>query len=374
MAIDVARPSQLRRPVSSPLPKTRTTPPKRGHGPHWRPSINRLLQSTPLELPKTCRVRSKKSCDRSPYLELPQELQDIIESYLSSADLLCLRQTCAAQRHAESVSHINPAFDLPFTMSLQVHSLRARLDRDYYHVICEHDNILLLSDRHYACSFCHTLHSWKHFSQAQVLKPPQNRRCKFVLRNYLVCGNYWTSPTDLRELLETLTANDERFDRTLLHDVPDPRKGLDPSKSPNNIPVSTIVENTPHIARDRSAFSTSVHGLKFTHHFHLQSHPDEHLQPAIYRFASALESPRRSVLAICPHLTVNSAGMRLGLMQDVNRGLIGECPEKACKTVFGWFECESETKGWRDLCFKVERRFGWLESLGGEFWGSQTVK
>lgn len=344
-------------------------------GPHWRPSINSLLRMPDARL---CRwdgpgdaEYSHEHC-RSQYLDLPRELQDIIESYLSHADLLCLRQTCTLQRRGDSFAHTHSALTFQLVEPLQIFSYRSRLDREYYPLLCELETNPRLIEKHAACSFCHTLHPTKSFTKSQLTRPPSVRRCSLALRNYLICGNFWANPLELRDILTNLDPDGGDPDHSKVHDFT-PRIEHANSKLPLPVPIATIIENTLHICKDRAYFSISPHGLTLTHHFHLQSQAPSPFGPAVFSFASALASPRRGVSAICPHLTVHSAGIRLGRMQSLADGFSGECPEKACETVFGWFVCDSETTGWRDLCFRVERRFAWVEALESEFWKSQTM-
>lgn len=344
-------------------------------GPHWRPSINSILRMPDVRLRRASEDHvSGRSNEhtRSRYLDLPRELQDIIESYLSHADLLCLRQTCSQQRRGDSFARNHSAFTLQLVDPMQIYSYRSRMDREHYPLLCALETHPRLIKTHAACSFCHSLHPIKSFTRPQLSRPPSSRRCALALRNYLICGNFWANPLELRDILIQLDPNSDDPDRSAIHRFT-PSIGQTNVKVPPPRPIATIIENTLHISMGRAHFSLSSHGLTLTHHFHLQSQAPSRYGPAVFSFAAALASPRRGVLAICPHLTVHSAGLRLGRMQSLVDGFNGECPEKACETVFGWFVCEGETKGWRDLCFRVERRFAWVEALDNEFWRSQTM-
>lgn len=368
-----SQPSQPIKPISKLLKdsigkvirKKPEEPPLDHHcGPHWRPSLNSILISSgswTSESELESRPQEAQSTVSSGLLQLPAELRDSIEEYLRPADGICLRQTSQKLRYESRGCIEVRDLDAP-----NRHSLRVRLDRDYLPTLCALEQTSQLSNKLAVCSFCRSVHWRKRFTSPQLKLPPATRECSAVSRRYLVCGHYWVYPATLRQALDDALEVDDD-EKTIHRCISEVRDSL--GRMPTEDILSQAIENNPRLPDSRTRMFIDNTGLVLRHHFHLQSQSTT--LPIGWNFAAALASPRKGIFAVCPHLTVHSAGIRLGRLDNVAEEYTGSCHERACRTIFGWFECESEFLGWDDLCFRVERRFGWLENVCDEFWRAQ---
>lgn len=333
-------------------------------GPHWRQSINIVLsnlrvsdghcESVQRNIPEITHGTSK-------LLDLPKELRHLIEENLPRADAVCLRQTCQKLQHESkwpvAVSDLS---------ARQLYSLRKRLDRECFSILCALEDDNKLGNHTAACSFCLSLHEKKKFPTYQLKLPPQERVCTAVSKRYLICGHYWTQPAVLRLALEDVLATGR--DQFPIHHWM-PRKAPNQFPEKAHIVLSRAIENNNRLYERRSNIFVEDTGLAVEHHFHLQSQSTT--LPIGWNFAAALANPQKGIIPTCPHLTIQGAGIRLGIQDAVADQYTECCPDQACKTDFGWFECASDTLGWEDLCFRVVRRFGWLENITDAFWRSQ---
>lgn len=323
-------------------------------GPHWRRSVNCTLLKSGCSEPSPLSQRSTCDVDDvvSGFLLLPKELRDAVEEHLPRADVVCLRQTCRRLRDESKSTAVVQSLT-----PRQLYSIRSRLDREGFHELCE------LEGRdewrsHLVCSFCLTLHDMKRFSSLQLSVSPRQRVCTASLKKYLVCGHYWTHPVVLRNALqEVLATGREQF--PMHHWIQDK----------DDIALARAIEKNNRTSEQRTTLLVDDSGLVVQHHCHLQSRST--MLPIGWNFAAALSNPTRGILGICPHLTVHSAGIRLGIQDEVANQCTQRCPDEACRTSFGWFECPGERAGWEDLCFRVVRRFGWIEDVNDAIWRSQ---
>ena len=337
-------------------------------GPHWRPSINELLfhsgsWTCHSTIPPTKETDVSNTFSR--LLALPTELLQQIEECLAPSDAVSLRQTCRKLRYEALY-----LFEVPFLDFLDSQSLRKRLDRDYFSVLCVLEHNGQLNHKLAACSFCLSIHGTKQFPAEQLKFPPQLRECSAAAREYRICGHYGAYPAELRRTLDLLLkaqgGEDFAINHRVLMDA-----GLSSQIRTFQFALSGIIEDVDYLPEHLSKMYVDDTGLVLRHHFHLRS--ERTAGGLRWNFAGALARPGKGILPVCPHLTVHSAGIRLGVLRAAVNAYTGSCPEQACRTLFGWFECPTEETGWVDLCFRVERRFGWLENVVDEFWKTQIV-
>ena len=145
----------------------------------------------------------------SAYLQLPVELIDIIEDFLSPTDIACLRQTCCA------LQNINRAYRCPPVRALSplhLFSLRRRLDRDSFPVLCQLETSNQLPHKLVACSACLTLHKRKFFEDEQLFETPaQTRVCKASRYVFEVAGQYRVSASTLHWTMEAFAESREEL-------------------------------------------------------------------------------------------------------------------------------------------------------------------
>ena len=324
---------------------------------HWRPSVNKLLSSSEWKTP----AQPNRLPIAQTLLDLPKELRHQIEEYLPWIDAICLRRTCQRLRY-ESLNSIE-VLSLNYR---ELYSLRKRLDRDHFSILCELEKSAKLNDRLAVCSFCLSIHTRKKFFSSQLSISPQSRQCAAVFRRYLVCGRFWAPPTLLRQGLEEEVSS--ACDMFAMHHTM-PKEESTSARSHGQETISRIIEADKSVPESRTTLSVDETGLVLEHHFHLQAQST--LLHHGWNIPVALCNPFKGLLSLCPHLTVHSAGARLGTMDEVENEYTGSCKEQGCRTRFGWFECSSDSLGWQDLCLRVERRFGWLENLTDEVWLAQ---
>ena len=324
-------------------------------GSHWRQSLNFVLSKSGSWSPNDKPSRSEHTEKLSNLLQLPKELRHFIEEFLSPSDAICMRQTCQQLRY-ELLDWVN-VFSLN---AMQLHSLRERFDRDSFSGLCSLETNGQLSHKLAACRFCLTLHSKKAFVVDHLTQPSSSRACSASRLRYLVCGHFWADPSSLRKLLtDTIEA---KLHGKLTHHF----KSDQPSESLYPTALSRTIENNALTPDYHSTASIDDTGLVLEHHFHLQT--DDINLPHRWNFAGALASPRRGITALCPHLTIHRAGIRLGRQHVVSDAYTACCSDEFCRIKFEWFQCPSESDGWKYLCFTVQRRFGWLENVASGLW------
>ncbi len=116
----------------------------------------------------------------------------------------------------------------------------------------------------------------------------------------------------------------------------------------------------PHITE----FSISSDGLTLTHNIHLDCRVADYNCEFNFpkALAEVLESFFRGDFQVCSHITFAEAGERLDhlhLDEAAPNRYVDHCEVEGCKTSFGGFEYEAPK--WRELSFRIERKFGWLE-------------
>ena len=310
-------------------------------GSHWRQSLNLVLLKSGSWSPNDKPSRSKRTENTeklSNLLQLPRELRHFIEEFLSPSDAICLRQTCQQLRY-ESLDWV----DVLSLNAMHLHSPRERFDRDSFSGLCSMETNGQLRHKLAACRFCLTLHSKKAFVVDHLTQPSSSRAC---------------SASRLRYLRKLLTdAIEAELHGKLTHYF----KSDQPSESPYPTALSRTTESNALTPDYHSTAFIDDTSLVLEHHFHLQT--DDINLPHGWNFAGALASPRRGITALCPHLTIHSAGIRLGRQDVVSDAYTACCSKKFCRTNFGWFQCPSESDDWKYLCFRVQRGFGLLENV-----------
>ena len=336
--------------------------PKAQDGPHWRPSVNKLVGS---EDPQGSHIQRLKTCHSSPsqisqLVNLPAELRHNIEGHLFRSDIVCFRQTCRRLRlEAQETLGVQ---DLNVK---QLHVIRKRFDRDSFAVLRRLDEKGLLSKKLAVCNFCMSVHGVSMFSEGADRLHAHSKACGRSWKEYTFCGHFRDTPHILRQALEdTLASGREQF--PIHHWMP--RRLPDSNRS---MLSSTIEEGfgLVHVPPEHSSFFVDDTGLVLQHNFQLQTR--DSMLASGWNFAAALASPRKSILSICPHLTVHTAGGKLSRGHASMNKYLGACNVRGCRTIYGWFEGPGKSLGSRSLCLRVERRFGWIENLTDEFWRSQ---
>ena len=323
---------------------------KCSRGPHWRSSVNRLLLSSHH---RTRPPNANTTNNTSGLLALPQELRDLISDYLLMVDILCMRQVCRRLRY-ESQGSISPA-DL---FSRQLHTFRQRLDKDGFEMLIALEVRGQLKSKLRACGFCLTLHDKQRFSLDQLRRHPRERQCSASAQKHLICGHLYAYPADMRRALQhILGTGRDAFPMHHFMPVEQPRTNMRPS---TNV-LATLIESDHTLSMRRSSMLVDPTGLVLEHHFHLQS--KSMFMPAIWNFAAAVSHPLKGSYAICPHLNIQTASSRLLITNMAADKYVGMCEEPGCNTRYGWFDCPSEVPGWRDLCFRIKRPFGWMEIM-----------
>ena len=181
------------------------TDPDRKSRRHWRPSLKKCILATWQPPPDNrmpdsyisglSQELTEEAHFVSAYLQLPVELIDIIEDFLSPTDIACLRQTCCALQNINRAYRCPPVRDLS---PLQLFSLRRRLDRDSFPVLCQLETSNQLPHKLVACSACLTLHKRKFFEDEQLFETPaQTRVCKASRYVFEVAGQSRDSASTL---------------------------------------------------------------------------------------------------------------------------------------------------------------------------------
>jgi hypothetical protein len=158
--------------------------------PHWRKSVNLLLQeySTSDSVGESSQhIASEPFTESVPcgLLELPKEIRHLIEEYLPQVDALCLRQTCQKLRYESKHTLL-----VQNLCSRQLYSLRERLDRECFWHLCAMEERKTLGPQLAVCSFCQSVHDKKSFPSVQLRLLPQEGICTATSKNHLVCGRY----------------------------------------------------------------------------------------------------------------------------------------------------------------------------------------
>ncbi len=285
----------------------------------------------------------------------------MIGEYLSPVDLFCLDRTCRKLRQQSSrPTDLRDIGQEP----LQMHSLRARLDREHYPQLCHMETEGALFPTVAACSFCMDIHPRACFTSEQLGTTPHTRRCTSSIGDILICGDYRTSAEELRDVLsqaELRYGNDNLgpgFD-TVLTEWP---------HRATTLLCSSLIRDVLSLDSTYTTYSLTFAGLIFTHNFVLQ------LKPAnTFMYFDSLEDMASlqtgtGELPICPHHTVYSAASAIEEQASMNATLVEsgvECRKEGCSTIFE-FIVVSDNPVERTMCLKVQREFGWLESVAGK--------
>lgn len=340
-------------------------------GPHWRRSVNVMLQSHgPVKATAVTQTGLRDDFTRSEtssldrknvclLLQLPKEIRHLVEEYLPRVDVVCLRQTCQKLRH-ESKND----FLVQNLSSKQLYSLRTRLDRECFWELCHLEERKEIGNQLAVCSFCRSLHDRRAFAAVQLRLLPQERVCAAVSREFLVCGRFSTTPASLRLALEEVLATG-RSDWRTHHWMPDAEAKRD-TLDDTHFVLSRAIEKSSRTPERRSTLLVEDSGLIIEHHFHLQSQST--LLPIGWNITAALAHPKKGITPICPHHTIQTAGIEVGNRRLVESEYMLCCRASGCRTHFAFFECGGDEVGWKDLCFRVKRGFGWVENVGDGSW------
>ena len=332
-----------------------TRPNHTKYNPHWRKSSNVLVSN----VRRYGSTISGQSQVQGIFVTLPTELRQAVEDHLALVDLICLQQTCRRFRYDTQAQR--EARDLDY---MQLYSLRKRLDQDTHGRLCSLERGGHLGRKLAVCSFCHYVHARKHFTPQQLRIGPQIRVCSPALQRYLVLGYHWTHPSVLRQVVDERVTKGyfQRFSHTM------PLEVTSSAESQRQQILSRVIECDKSTPAFRTCLFVDETGLVLEHDFYLQSQDPRSLYG--WNIPLILDNPYKSVLAVCPHSSLRMAALRLEVANEYN----GQCNKDGCRTRFGWFERSTGGDGeWYDLCFRVKRKFGWIENLMDRFWQGQAA-
>lgn len=360
---------------------------------HWRPSL-KAFSLPPRKSSDGCPnlrehlLTRQFSCRDVPtfnfrYRCLPPELRALVESFLSPADVNCLAQTCRKLR--EETYGVLSARELD---GLQKYSLRRRLDKDGFQLLCMMEEEGYLADGMAVCASCLRIHEKGKFLEDDSRQVEScERRCTISHHIFQICGCYESSISELRAMLDVLAAIPGGTG-VLHYAIKAPVAEMSISSQPN-IPLVSLIEhghtNNSTIGHPDRPFSRTCifaddTGLVLQHNFHIGTHLGaDNTQPAS-------DWDTTSNLNICSHMTAKVAARMLNLVDNLYSKhlhlLLARCWEASCRTQFGIFEAEGEgeesgdgvgelsdgdDEAAKELFLRVERRFGWLDRVPREF-------